>query len=69
MFECSVKGAKSGWPETVELLKALLQRRPRKEDEPIFVNRYGNPLKAAGVRFKLKQYVDFGILKWPSSAF
>ena len=44
------------WPETVELLKALLKRKPRREDEPIFVNRYGNPLKASGVRFKLKQY-------------
>jgi len=36
------------WPETVELLKALLKRKPRREDEPIFVNRYGNPLKASG---------------------
>jgi site-specific recombinase XerD len=44
------------WPETAELLKALLKRKPRREDEPIFVNRYGNPLKASGVRFKLKQY-------------
>jgi site-specific recombinase XerD len=40
------------WPETVDLLKALLKRKPRREDEPIFVNRYGNPLKASGVRFK-----------------
>jgi site-specific recombinase XerD len=48
------------WPETVELLKALLKRRPRGEDEPIFVNRYGDPLKAAGVRFKLKQYGGSG---------
>ena len=26
------------WPETVDLLKALLRRRPRRDDEPIFVN-------------------------------
>jgi integrase len=45
------------WPETIELLKAFLKRKPRREDEPIFVNRYGHPLKAAGVRFKLRQYV------------
>jgi len=46
------------WPETVDLLKALLKRQPRQQqDEPIFVNRYGRPLGAAGVRFKLKQYV------------
>jgi site-specific recombinase XerD len=45
------------WPETVELLKALLKRKPRKEDERLFVNRYGCPLGASGVRFKLKQYV------------
>jgi len=56
------------WPETVELLKALLKRRPRGEDEPIFVNRYGDPLKAAGVRFKLKQYVAAAIKMVPSLA-
>jgi site-specific recombinase XerD len=44
------------WPETVGLLKALLKRRPRTESERIFVNRYGQPLGAAGVRFKLGQY-------------
>ena len=56
------------WPETVELLKALLKRQPRGEDEPIFVNRYGNPLKASGVRFKLKQYVAAAAKKVPSLA-
>jgi site-specific recombinase XerD len=45
------------WPETVALLKALLKRQPRADDEPIFVNCYGHPLGAAGVRFKLEQYV------------
>ena len=54
------------WPETVELLKALLKRKPRREDEPIFVNRYGNPLKASGVRFKLKQYAATAGKKAPS---
>jgi site-specific recombinase XerD len=54
------------WPETVELLKALLKRKPRREDEPIFVNRYGNPLKASGVRFKLKQYAAAAAKKVPS---
>jgi site-specific recombinase XerD len=38
------------------LLKALLKRNPRREYEPIFVKRYGDPLGASGVRFKLKQY-------------
>lgn len=55
------KGQKSRicplWPETVAVLKALLKRQPRMDDEPIFVNRYGQPLGAAGVRFKLKKYV------------
>jgi site-specific recombinase XerD len=41
------------WPETVSLLRALLLRQPRADNEPIFVNRYGNPLGASGVRFKL----------------
>jgi integrase len=54
------------WPETVELLKALLKRKPRRDDEPIFVNRYGNPLKASGVRFKLKQYAAAAGKKVPS---
>ena len=56
------------WPETVELLKALLKRKPRGEGEPIFVNRYGQPLRASGVRFKLKQYVAAATLKFPSLA-
>jgi integrase/recombinase XerC len=54
------------WPETAELLKALLKRKPRRGDEPIFVNRYGNPLKASGVRFKLKQYAAAAGKKVPS---
>jgi site-specific recombinase XerD len=46
------------WPETVLLLKALLQRQPRAIDEPLFVNRYGAPLGVSGVRFKLARYVE-----------
>jgi site-specific recombinase XerD len=45
------------WPETVELLKALLQRQPCASNERLFVNRYGMPLGPSGVRFKLTQYV------------
>src|SRR5438445_10563840 len=56
------------WPETVELLKALLKRKPRTEDARIFLNRYGNPLGASGVRFKLKQYVAAAATKVPSLA-
>jgi site-specific recombinase XerD len=56
------------WPETVELLKALLKRRPRGEEEAIFVNRYGRPLKASGVRFQLKKYVAAAARKLPSLA-
>jgi site-specific recombinase XerD len=56
------------WPETIELLKALLKRKPRKENECIFVNRYGGPLGASGVRFKLKQYVSAAAKNLPSLA-
>lgn len=56
------------WPETVELLKAFLKRKPRRQDERIFVNRYGNPLGASGVRFKLRQYVAAAAKKVPSLA-
>lgn len=45
------------WPETVVLLKALIKRQPRPDDEPLFVNRYGAALGPSGVRFKLAQYV------------
>jgi len=45
------------WPETAKLLDALLCRRPRRLDEPLFVNRYGAPLTASGFRFRLRQYV------------
>jgi site-specific recombinase XerD len=54
------------WPETVDLLVALLQRKPRAENEPIFVNRYGLPLGAAGVRGKLAQYVCAAAESLPS---
>jgi site-specific recombinase XerD len=56
------------WPETVAVIKALLRRQPRKDNEPIFVNRYGQPLSAAGVRFKLKQYVQSASQQVPSLA-
>ena len=46
------------WPETVTLLKKLLERQPRATGERIFVNRYGEPLGASGVRFKLATYVE-----------
>lgn len=45
------------WPETVRLLRKLLERQPRGPTERIFVNRYGEPLGASGVRFKLAAYV------------
>jgi site-specific recombinase XerD len=45
------------WPETAALIAALMQRQPRKPDEPIFVNRYRSPLTASGFRFRLRQYV------------
>jgi site-specific recombinase XerD len=66
------KGRKSRicplWPETVDILKALLKRQPRADDEPLFLNRYGQPLGAAGVRFKLKQYVQAAARHVPSLA-
>jgi site-specific recombinase XerD len=56
------------WPETVGLLRALLRRQPRLDDQPIFVNCYGRPLSAAGVRFKLRQYVQAAAQVAPSLA-
>lgn len=54
------------WPETVDLLAALLKRQPRADDQPIFANRYGRPLGAAGVRFKLAHYVRAAAASDPS---
>jgi site-specific recombinase XerD len=54
------------WPETVALIRALMKRQPRAEDSPLFVNRYGDPLGAAGARFKLAQYVSAAAEKLPS---
>ncbi|HEY6343745.1 MAG TPA: tyrosine-type recombinase/integrase [Bryobacteraceae bacterium] len=56
------------WPETVDLLRALLKRQPRADHQPIFVNCYGQPLGAAGVRFKLKQYIQAAAQQIPSLA-
>jgi len=56
------------WSETVSVLRSLLQRRPRPDDEPIFVNRYGAPLGASGVRFKLAKYVKQAAKTVPSLA-
>jgi site-specific recombinase XerD len=54
------------WPETVMLLKKLLERQPRAPDQRLFVNRYGEPLSASGVRFKLAAYVKAAAETLPS---
>jgi site-specific recombinase XerD len=54
------------WPETVSLLRSLLKRQPRADDEPLFANRYGAPLGPSGVRFKLADYVEAGANVAPS---
>ncbi|MEO8036104.1 MAG: tyrosine-type recombinase/integrase [Acidobacteriota bacterium] len=45
------------WPETAALIRDMLKRQPHGEHAPIFTNRYGQPLCASGVRFRLRQYV------------
>ncbi len=56
------------WPETLSLLKALRKRQPGPDDAAIFINCYGRPLGAAGVRFKLAQYVRAAARNVPSLA-
>jgi integrase/recombinase XerC len=56
------------WPETAQLLKALLKRQPRSADQVLFVNRYGYPLGASGARYKLTQYVTAATRVAPSLA-
>src|SRR5262249_20840233 len=50
------------------LLRALLKRQPRADGVPVFINCYGQPLGAAGVRFKLGQYVQEATKNQPSLA-
>jgi integrase len=54
------------WPETAELLAALMKRKPRGDSEPVFVTCYGRPLGQASVRFKLAQYVSEAAKDVPS---
>jgi site-specific recombinase XerD len=54
------------WDETAQLLAALLKRMPRGEDERVFVNRYGQPLGAAGVRYRLDRYVNAAAKSLPA---
>jgi site-specific recombinase XerD len=54
------------WPETAELLAALLRRQPRDADAPIFVNRYRQPLGASGVRCQLRRYVTSAAEQLPT---
>lgn len=54
------------WPETALLLKKLLERQPRAPDQRLFVNRYGEPLSASGVRFKLAAYVKEAVKTTPT---
>ncbi len=56
------------WPETVSLLRSLLRRQPRTDDQPVFVNCYGVPLGASGFRFKLAEYVETAAKIVPSLA-
>ena len=56
------------WPETADLVTALMRRQPRKTDEPLFVNRYGEPLTASGFRFRLREYVDAAAKTIPTIA-
>lgn len=45
------------WPETAQLLVALIKCNGQTPDKPIFNNRYGKPLTASGFRFRLRSYV------------
>lgn len=56
------------WPETADLLSALLRRQPRPQDQPVFLNRYGEPLTASGFRFRLRKYVRAAVQHVPTLA-
>jgi len=54
------------WPETATVLEAFMRRRNAGSNEPLFLNRYGAPLGAAGFRFCLNKYVRHAGAKVPS---
>jgi integrase len=56
------------WPETVHLLKVLLSQQKLAPNEIIFRNRYGEPLSASGVRFRLRAYLVSATQKAPRLA-
>ncbi len=56
------------WPETVNLLKVLLSQQKLAPNEIIFRNRYGEPLSASGVRFRLRAYLVSATQKAPRLA-
>lgn len=56
------------WPETVQLLRSLLGQQKLACEEVIFRNRYGEPLSASGVRFRLKAYLSSATQKAPRLA-
>lgn len=56
------------WPETVHLLRMLLHQQKLAPDEAIFRNRYGEPLSASGVRFRLRAYLASATQKVPRLA-
>jgi integrase/recombinase XerC len=56
------------WLESVALIKALLKTRRPDDDDPLFLNRYGRPLHASGVRYKLKGYVKRAAAAVPTVA-
>jgi integrase/recombinase XerC len=53
------------WSETAKLLEVFFKNSATGPNEPIFRNRYGEPLGASGVRFRLKRYVQTAAQKAP----
>ena len=56
------------WPETAHLLRGLLNQQKLAPDAAIFRNRYGEPLSASGVRFRLRAYLASATKKAPRLA-
>jgi site-specific recombinase XerD len=54
------------WPETATVLKTFMHQRNAAPNEPLFLNRYGKPLGAAGFRFRLRKYAGRVRAKVPS---
>ena len=54
------------WPETAVVIEALLRRSPRRADEPLFINRYGEGMTRYGIHALVARHAESAAKKLPA---